>query len=113
MIAQLDESVPARLAKALAAKGYRVLRFPNDWKGLKNGALLAKLRDQGRACLVTCDKNLEYQQSIASTGIALVVLPRQRFGDLAPLVESIALAIGSASPGEALLVGLDGNISRR
>lgn len=108
MIAQLDESVPARLAKALAAIGCRVLRFPNASKGLKNGELLEKLRQTGVECLITCDKNLQYQQSVSNSGIALVVLPMQRFDDLAPLAASIAKAVDTAIPRETISVGIHG-----
>jgi len=106
--AQLDESVPARLAKTLAASGCRVLRFPNAWKGLKNGALLDLLKRQGISCLITCDKNMRYQQSISASGIALIVLPRQRFAELAPLAASIGQAVLAAKSGQTILVSLDG-----
>lgn len=97
-----------RLAEALNGAGCRVLRFPNDWKGLKNGELLARLRSSIASCLVTCDKNLQYQQSIADSGLALVVLPRQRFDDLLPLVGAIATAISQSEPGTVAMIGSDG-----
>ena len=112
MTAQLDESVPVRLAKSLAAVGCRALRFPNEWKGLKNGELLARLRDSGSSCLITCDKNLQHQQTIVSSGLALVVLPRQRFEDLAPLAGAIAMAVEQAKPGEVVVISINGKPSR-
>lgn len=112
MIACIDESVPFRLVRSLAAVGCRALRFPNSWKGLKNGELLRRLEDQGASCLITCDKNMRHQQTISGTGIALIVLPRQRFGDLAPLAARIAEAVKEARPGEILLVSYDGAVSR-
>lgn len=112
MTVQLDESVPARLAKALNAAGVRTLRFPNDWKGLKNGELLARLQQGGFSCLVTCDKNLHYQQSISAVSLALVVLPRQRFFDLQPLLEVIVRAARDARPGETVIIADDGTMSK-
>ena len=112
MTAYVDESVPVRLIRSLAAVGCRALRFPNNWKGLKNGELLRRLEDQGVSCLITCDKNMRHQQTISATGIALIVLPRQRFGDLAPIVARIAEAVKMAHPGEILLVSHDGAVSR-
>lgn len=110
MIVQLDESVPARVATALARHGCRALRFPNDWKGLKNGELLVRLRSSGVDCLVTCDKNIQHQQSIARSGIALIVLPRQRFADLGHLLPSIAQVAASANPGQTISIGFDGTV---
>jgi hypothetical protein len=110
--AQLDESVPVRLAKALAVVGCRVLRFPNDWKGLKNGELLARVRSAGCSCLVTCDKNIRYQQTTSLSGLALVVLPRQRFEDVAPLASAIAMAVEQAQPGEVIAISTEGKLSR-
>ena len=112
MTVQLDESVPARLAKSLNAAGVRTLRFPNEWKGLKNGELLARLRQSGFTCLVKCDKNLNYQQTISALNLAVVVLPRQRFLDLHPLLNVIAKAAGDARPGETIVVADDGTVSK-
>lgn len=107
----LDESVPARMAKALAERGCGVAPFPNDWKGLRNGVLLRRLQERRIACLITCDKNLRYQQTIAASTIGLVVLPRQRFGDLVPVISTIAEAVSKAGPGEVLIVNMDATIS--
>jgi hypothetical protein len=107
----LDESVPVRLAKALAALGCDASPFPKDWKGLKNGELLRRLRERGIGCLISCDKNLRYQQTIGTSGISLVVLPSQRFGDLAPFVPVIVEAASRARPGVVLIVNLDATIS--
>jgi len=110
--AQLDESVPVRLAKALAAVGCRVLRFPNEWKGLKNDDLLARVRSAGCSCLVTCDKNIQYQQTISLSGLALVILPCQRFEDIAPLAGAIAMAVEQAQPGEIVAISINGKLSK-
>ncbi|MFN3548802.1 MAG: hypothetical protein ACK4U0_15055 [Mesorhizobium sp.] len=111
MRALLDESVPIRLAKALAGRGCQVSPFPTNWKGLKNGELLRHLREQNVVCLITCDKNLRFQQAVARSGVGLVVLPRQRFGDLEPLLETIAAATTSATAGTVKIVNIDGTTS--
>ena len=43
---------------------------------MKNGALLKAARDAGYDVLVTVDRRVEYQQNIAASGIAVVVLTR-------------------------------------
>ncbi|MDF1601103.1 hypothetical protein PZ895_15180 [Mesorhizobium sp. YIM 152430] len=105
MSAIIDEGVPVRLVKALGELGCPVQRFPRGWKGLQNGRLIDRIRGQGLSCLITCDKNLSYQQNITQTGLALVVLPRQRFEDLGPFLREIAEAVGRAQPGDLIVVG--------
>lgn len=58
------------------------------------------MREAGFDCLVTCDKNLEWQQPIRSSGVAVVVLPFQRLAQLLPIVGSVADSIASARQGE-------------
>lgn len=110
MTAFLDEGVPVRLARTLTDAGRPVAGFPNAWKGLRNGDLLQRLVEQGATCLVTSDKNMRHQQNLASAGLALIVLPRQRFDDLRPLIPSILDAIDRAQRGEILVILSDGSI---
>ena len=109
MRAVLDEGVPARLARALAAKGCDVSTFPEGWRGLKNGALLEQVRAAGFDCLLTCDKNLRHQQNLRKRKLAAVVLPKTRFEDLRPLLDRIVTALERAEKGFALVIGADGN----
>jgi hypothetical protein len=99
----LDEGVPRDLAKMLRAVGCPVDEFPNGWKGMKNGALLALIEEAGFDCLVTCDKSMEWQQSLKNRKIAVLVLP-QKLAELALIVEVIADAIGRAKSGVVMRV---------
>lgn len=112
MTTLIDESVPARLAKALSAVGCRVSRFPNEWKGLQNGELLRRVAASGYSCLITCDKNLRHQQTVSRTGPALVVLPYQRFDDLVPFVAVLADAVKEAEPGDIVVLFRDGTVMK-
>jgi len=98
----IDEGVPRDLVKQLALIGCQVEPFPNDWKGTKNGRLLDLLERFGFECLVTCDKNMRWQQPIEGRNVAVVVLPVQKLIELTPMVPAIAYAIASASRGEVL-----------
>lgn len=73
--------------------------FPNDWKGTKNGMLLARLRESGFDALVTCDRSLQHQQNIEAAGVALIVLPGQRLEHLEPEIERIAGVLKNLSRG--------------
>ncbi len=44
------------------------------WDSYKNGHLLKTAVENGFTCLITTDKNLQYQQNIPQTGIAVVIL---------------------------------------
>lgn len=61
----------------------------------------------GFEVLITCDRNLQYQQHIAATSIAVVVLqvPSTKLADTLPLMSKVALALPTLSPGTVTLVG--------
>jgi hypothetical protein len=103
--AVIDEGVPRRTVAMLRDLGHDVSDFPNAWKGLKNGRLLKRVVDAGFDVLLTCDRNLHFQQNISHSDVALIVLPAQRFDDLVPFAAAISKALGRAVRGEALVVG--------
>lgn len=68
------------------------------WQGIKNGELLAKVEAEGFEVLVTADKNMPYQQSMAGRGFALLILDIHpnilaNQATCVPLVESILPAV--------------------
>jgi len=76
----VDEDLPPRLALALAAElgeaiGYSSVR-DEGWRGLKNGALLARMVEHGFTILVTADRNMPHQQPLARLNLATVVVTR-------------------------------------
>ncbi|MCQ0987251.1 DUF5615 family PIN-like protein [Jiella marina] len=90
MKALLDEGVPKRLARLLAERGHDVKPFPNRWKGLKNGKLLSVAKDEGFEALITCDKNLLYQQGDRSLSLAVLVLPDQDVTVLEAMIDVLS-----------------------
>ena len=72
-----------------AISGHEVGRVQTlGWAGTKNGALLRRAKEAGFEVLVTVDRNLESQQNIGASGLALVVLRARstRVADLLPTV---------------------------
>ena len=71
------------------------------WAGTKNGALLRRAKDAGFEVLVTVDRNLEYQQNIGASGLALVVLRARstRVTDLLPTVAPLLRLLPSVEAG--------------
>ena len=101
----LDESLPRDLAPAILARAEEhEVRTVRDerWTGYKNGALMRAARDAGFAVLVTADRQMEYQQNIPASGLALVVLRARstRVGDLLPLIPSLVQLLPAVQPGQ-------------
>ena len=94
----LDESVPARLYKALPS--HQVSNAVREgWSGVKNGKLLALAASRFDA-FITVDKNLPYQQNLKALPIAVIVLDSysNELSALLPLVPSLEKALGVLVP---------------
>jgi hypothetical protein len=95
-----DESVPHDVAAALV--GHEVGTVHGlGWAGMQNGVLLRSAREAGWEVLVTVDRRMEYQQNIAASGLALVVLRGRstRVVDLLPLVPRVLELLPGVRPG--------------
>ena len=57
----LDENLPKRLKADFAKHEIHTLR-EMGWNGIKNGQLLQLLIEHSFHCLLTFDKNLQYQE---------------------------------------------------
>jgi hypothetical protein len=101
----LDEQLPRQLARHLAEHNVRTVQ-QQSWAGLKNGVLLAKAEAAGFAVLLTGDQNMEYQQSLASRKLGIVVLggASNALEDLLPVVANALLAIDRIQPGKVIRV---------
>ncbi len=102
----LDECVPRRFQRELT--GLQVSHVVTEgWAGRRNGALLQLMRAAGFTLLVTVDRNLQFQQNVALSGLAVVVLhaPSNRVADLRPLVPALVETISRVAAGEVAHVG--------
>jgi hypothetical protein len=94
----LDENVPIQMARFLI--GHDVTTVQREgWAGIENGDLL-NLVDGHFDVMVPADKNLRYQQNLASRRIALVELPSNRWPVLERMATQIADAVNNARPGK-------------
>jgi len=101
----LDECLPKRLKRLLV--GHEVVTVPEaGWAGKQNGELV-RLAAGGFDAFITIDKNLVYQQNLASIGFGVIVLSARsnRLADLEPLVPRILEALGAVQPGKLVRVG--------
>lgn len=102
----LDECIPRRLAQDFPAGTVRHV-CDLGWQGLRNGRLLAAMREADIAVLVTVDRNLSFQQNVGASGIAVVVLhaPPNRRTDLLPLVADLMDMLHAVQSGQVYRLG--------
>ena len=100
----LDECVDWRLARDIVGHDIKTAR-QMGWATIKNGELLALAAEQFDV-FVTVDRNLTFQQKLASLSIAVIVLQAKtnRLADLRPLVPKLLGAIEFAQPGAAKFI---------
>ena len=101
----LDECVDRRLARELLGHEVRTAR-EMGWTTIKNGELLA-LASNDFDVFVTVDRNLSFQQNVASFSVAVVVIRARTnpLADLQPLVPALLSAIESTPPRAVNFVG--------
>jgi hypothetical protein len=86
-----DANTLAPLARFL--QGHDVVRADEPgWQGLENGALLDAAENAGFDLLLTCDRNVRYQQNFTSRKLALIVLSSNHW----PALRRVAARIASA-----------------
>ncbi|MCZ7570366.1 MAG: DUF5615 family PIN-like protein [Ardenticatenaceae bacterium] len=98
----LDECLPRKLKYDLP--GHTVSTVPEmGGAGTKNSALL-RLAEITFEVFITADQNVEYQQSLRSTvlGIVVLVASNNRLETLRPLMPKVALALLTIQPGDLI-----------
>jgi len=71
------------------------------WTQLSNGALL-RAAEQQFDVFITTDKNLRYQQNIAITRLAILVLPTTNWPKIQARRDLVAAAIERLRPGDVV-----------
>ncbi|MCJ2056003.1 hypothetical protein MKL09_05510 [Methylobacterium sp. J-048] len=93
---------------ALRAHGVDADRFRAAWQSISNGALIRAVEAAGYAVLVTNDKNIGDQQSLAGRTLTVVALPLNRRSAVMARVADIADTIRRTAPGQHVAMTLDG-----
>lgn len=106
MLLLLDESVPRRLKRHLPGHEVKTV-VEMGWGGVKNGALLM-LAAQAFDAFITVDKNLPYQQNVATLPVAVIVLHAvsNDLPSLVPLMPGLKQVLAKLDPGTYVLVGI-------
>lgn len=93
-----DQGTPVPLRQHLS--GHQVdTAFELGWSRLTNGDLLAAAEGRFDA-LVTTDRNLRHQQSLAGRKLAVLVLPTTSWPRLQKQIPAIVAALASLKPGD-------------
>ena len=96
----LDECVPRKFKLALPGHEVSTAR-EMGWSGKKNGELLALMRAHRFEVFVTADQNVEFQQNVKVSGIAVIVLDARtnRLIELRPLAPAVLRKLSTIRPG--------------
>lgn len=94
----LDESVPVRLRRHLPSHSVRTV-VEMGWSGVRNGDLL-RLAAASFDVFITVDKNLPYQQNLATLPLAVIVLDAHsnELPALLPLVPKLETSLRNVQP---------------
>ena len=98
-----DQSTPAPLRAHLKAHTVTEAR-ERGWDRLVNGDLLDAAEGAGFEVFLTADKNLRYQQNLASRKIAIIVIGNAQWRVLQHYVDRVVLALDAATPGSYMEV---------
>lgn len=99
MLVLFDNGTPRTLARYLIDNHTVTEARARGWAELENGQLLNEAEAAGFEVLVTTDKNLSYQQTLASRKIAVVVLGQGRWTLIQPHIAEVVIAVNAATPG--------------
>lgn len=103
----LDEVVPGDIATLLAGD-VLVEPFPDDWRSLSDGAVLRAANVMGYDWLITCDKNMPFQQNLAGSAVCALILPMPRLPEIERIRQSLHKVLRKPVPGHFILLDMDG-----
>ena len=97
----LDENVHAKFKSALGLPDVFTVR-EMGWDGIINGKLLQLMEENGFDVLISCDKNIYFQQNITAKPVAIIVLNVlfARWDFLQPLVPQVQQLLPNVEHGK-------------
>jgi predicted nuclease of predicted toxin-antitoxin system len=108
----LDENLPQKLRSLLTGHRVETVHY-NGWDGLKNGELLGAAEADGIEVLVTGDRTMLYEQSMAGRTLAIVTLSTPNWASVRDNLHKIQAAVDSAIPGSLQRVDCGTSTRRR
>ena len=101
----LDESVTRKLRQHLRQNNVVLIPSNLGWNGLRNGQLLALLKDKFDV-LITSDQKIPFQQHITGSDVAIVILAAKTndIKDYRPLVPEILQVLETIRRGQVVWI---------
>ena len=93
-----DEDVPRKLSPFLPRHDIHTV-VSMQWGGIKNGALLHLIEDEGFDVFLTGDKNMENQQRLEGRPFAVLIMSAINWPVVRPHIHKISAAIDAAQRG--------------
>jgi hypothetical protein len=98
-----DQGTPVPLRRALPGHDVSTA-YEMGWSTLMNGELLAAAEAAGFAAIVTTDKNIRHQQSIAGRRFGILVLPTTDWSRIRNNAARVVEALAAVRPGTVVEV---------
>jgi len=101
----LDVCTPVQVRRALPNHQVHTA-VKMGWGELANGDLLRGAEKERFDLLIICDKNLRYQQNLATISFSIIVLvvPDNRLPSLEPLMPQVQSLLDTITPGSVVEV---------
>ena len=99
----IDECLPTRCRSWFPGHTVETVEF-RGWKGVLNGALLARAVAAGFEVLLTADRMIVRQHDFSKLSLAVVVTPGNRLSILNGLRDTIVAAVERTAPGDCVEV---------
>lgn len=102
----LDECIPRKLKRSFSSHD-SIAVAEAGWAGKKNGELLSLAEQSGFQVFISVDRGLEYQQSLQSRTIAIVLIRTKsnRLADVSSLLPEVLKVLETIQPGQLAKVG--------
>lgn len=99
----LDQNAPIGLRHALGP--HKVMTAARmGWERIENGELLRVAEEADFAVLITCDRNIRYQQNLNDRRIAVIELSTNHWAIVREHIDLLMAAIELAGPGSYVTV---------
>ena len=83
------------------------------WDRIENGELIRSAEEAGFTVMITCDRNIRYQQNLNDRRIALIELSTNHWAIVRGQIDELVAAIESAAPGSYVTVAFPRRSLRR
>jgi hypothetical protein len=108
----LDQNAPLGLKRAF--QQHEITQSDElGWGRLRNGELIRAAEEAGFVIMITCDRNVRYQQNLEGRRIALIELSGGGWPTIRNHLDRILAAVEGAQPGSYTVVPMPRPILRR